>query len=395
MAHRQPFTMILSSRKPVRRNVLSAGFKARAIFTVLLAASVVAAAIAIWEARIILLVLFAGCLGALILATLTSLLHKWVRIPRTLAFASVLVTLASALALGMWLRGPALARQLSELQDDIPGAVGSVFASLHKYSWGQWILAQATDATQSTRWLAYAASGIGGAMSTTVSTVACLLLVLLASVYLAAEPEFYMRGIRRLLPAKHLPDFEAILSDAIRTLRFWLLARLVTMTTIGILVSAGLWLLGVPLAGTLGLMAALLTFIPNLGPFVSAVPAALLAFTVSPVKGLLTVVLFCLAHFIEGNFVTPLAERRIVKLPPFLTLSLQLILAPATGALGVALAAPLLAVIMSVVRVYRTNSRDNGKSNLCDTTVPNTVQTGAKPTVDIRMPVIPLHPSGT
>jgi predicted PurR-regulated permease PerM len=81
------------------------------------------------------------------------------------------------------------------------------------------------------------------------------------------------------------------------------------------------------------------------------VPAVVLAFAVRPVKGLLTVALFCLAHFIEGNFVTPLAERRIVKLPPFLTLSLQLILAPATGALGVALAAPLLAVTMSVVRV--------------------------------------------
>ncbi len=376
MAYRQPFTMIMSSRKAVRPNVLSAGFRSRAIFTVLLAASVVAAAIAIWEARNILLVLFAGCLGALILATLTSVLQKWVRVPRTLAFTSVLVTLASVLALGIWLRGPALARQLSELQDDIPDAIRYVFASLHEYSGGQWILAQTTDATQSSRWLAYAASGIGGAMSTTMSTVACLLLVLLTSVYLAAEPEFYRRGIRCMLPAKHLPDFEAFLGEAIRTLRFWLLARLVTMTTIGMLVSAGLWLLGVPLAGTLGLIAALLTFIPNLGPFVSAVPAVLLALTVSPLKGLLTVVLFCLAHFIEGNFVTPLAERRIVKLPPFLTLSLQLVLAPATGALGVALAAPLLAVIMSVVRVYTTNSCNKGKSNLCDTAVSNTVQAG-------------------
>jgi predicted PurR-regulated permease PerM len=108
--------------------------------------------------------------------------------------------------------------------------------------------------------------------------------------------------------------------------------------------------LRVPLAGTLGLIAALLTFIPNLGPPLSALPAVLLAFAVSPITGLLTVLLFCVAHFIEGNFVTPLAERNIVKLPPFLTLSLQLLLAPATGVLGVALAAPILAATLGIVR---------------------------------------------
>jgi predicted PurR-regulated permease PerM len=350
MAHRQQFVVFLPFRNVTERNGVTRGFKFRVIFTVFASTTVVAAAFAAWEARIILLVLFAGCLGALILASLTSLLQTWLRIPRVMAFASVLVAIVSALGLGVWLRGPALAQQLSELQTDIPDAIRYLFAFLHEYGWGRWILAQTTDAAQSSRWLSYAASGLGGAMATTVSTVACLLLVFLASIYLAAEPEFYMRGIRRVLPPSVLAKVEACLDEAIRTLRFWLLARLVSMTAIGTLVTVGLWLLAVPLAGTLGFIAALLTFIPNLGPFVSAVPAVLLAFAVSPIKGLLTVVLFSLAHFIEGNFVTPLADRKIVKLPPFLTLSLQLLLAPATGALGVALAAPLLAVTMSVVR---------------------------------------------
>ena len=130
MENRHQLVMILSSRRAIGRNGLSHGFKSRAIFTVLLTTSVVAAAVAVWEARIILLVLFAGCLGALILATLTALLQTWLRIPRAVAFASVLVTIGSALGLGMWLRGPALAQQLSELQTDIPDAIRYVFASL-------------------------------------------------------------------------------------------------------------------------------------------------------------------------------------------------------------------------------------------------------------------------
>jgi predicted PurR-regulated permease PerM len=121
------------------------------------------------------------------------------------------------------------------------------------------------------------------------------------------------------------------------------------MVAVGLLVSIGLWILGIPLWGTLGIITAALTFIPNAGPILSAIPAGLLAFAISPSKGLLTILLFFVVHFIEGNFVTPLAERQIVKLPPGLTLAVQLFLASVAGVLGVALAAPLTAAVLGAV----------------------------------------------
>jgi predicted PurR-regulated permease PerM len=123
------------------------------------------------------------------------------------------------------------------------------------------------------------------------------------------------------------------------------------MTLIGILVTTGLWFLDVPLAGTLGIIVALLTFVPNLGPILSVVPAALLAFAISPAKGLLTVALFLAAHFFEGNLVTPLLERKIVKLPPVLTITVQLILGILAGVAGVAVAAPLTAAVLGGAKV--------------------------------------------
>jgi predicted PurR-regulated permease PerM len=101
----------------------------------------------------------------------------------------------------------------------------------------------------------------------------------------------------------------------------------------------------------LGFIAALLTFIPNLGPLISVIPAALLAFAISPAKGILTILLFGTGHFLEGNIVTPLLERKIVTLPPALTLTVQLFLASITGAIGVVLAAPLTAAILGVLMV--------------------------------------------
>lgn len=54
------------------------------------------------------------------------------------------------------------------------------------------------------------------------------------------------------------------------------------MTVVGALTALGLWLLDMPLALTLGPPAALLAFIPNIGPILSFLPAALLALMQGP-----------------------------------------------------------------------------------------------------------------
>lgn len=325
-------------------------FRKRALFSILAVLLAIAAAAIIWQSRVILLVLFAGFLGGLVLATLTSLVQNWFHIPRTIAFVVLLAGLGGAVVSAAWLRGPELIQQFGQLQVDLPAAAKRIYVLLAEHRWGRWVLDNTPQTGEWSAWITYAASGIGGALSILVSTLACMLLVTMASIYLAAEPGFYLQMIKRILPAPKWKKIDGCLQSVVHTLRCWLVSRLVSMTAIGIIVTAGLWLLGVRLAGTLGIIAALLTFIPNVGPFASALPAALIAFAISPTKGLLCIGLFCLAHFIEGNFVTPLADRHIVKLPPFLTLSVQLILAPVAGALGIALAAPLLAAILGVAR---------------------------------------------
>lgn len=84
---------------------------------------------------------------------------------------------------------------------------------------------------------------------------------------------------------------------------------------------------------------------------IAIVPAALLAVAISPMKGLLTVLLFLAVHFLEGNVITPLLERRIVRLPPAITMTAQLLLAVVGGPLGVALAAPFTAAVLGVFDV--------------------------------------------
>ena len=328
-----------------------ADFRRRAAFVIFTCFALAVALLFLWQARSILLLLFAGYIGALLLVMLTAKFQSWFHVRRRgLAFALVLCVCCAGLAAGIWLRGPSVLQQVGDLRVDIAEAVRQLNAQLQAHGWGRWVIAHTADSNQISRALSMMLSGVGGAIYLTASTIAGLFLVTIASIYLAAEPDFYLRGLRRILPARSRPAVESCFDAATRMLRAWLLAKAVSMATIGAFITVGLLLLRVPLAGTLGVIAALLTFIPNLGAILSFIPAALLAFAVSPAKGLLTLAWFCAAHFLEGNIITPLAERKIARLPPALTLAVQLLLASVAGALGVALAAPLTAVMLGIVQ---------------------------------------------
>lgn len=278
----------------------------------------------------------------------------------------VLLTVATALGLIGLLRGPAILEQIHELQLDLPAAVRRLASALGSSEWGRWVAARALDPDQLSKGIGVALAGLGGAITATASIVGGSFVIGFVSLYLAAEPDRYKRGLFRLIPLAVRETAQARIDRAMHNVRYWILAKIVSMCAIGAFVTVGLWALQIPLAGTLGTLAALMTFIPNVGPLLSVLPAALLAFASSPSKGLMTISLFALAHFLEGNLVTPLAERNIVKLPPVLTLTMQLLLATLTGFAGLALAAPLTAAILGAAHVLLPPAPET--SNERDTT---------------------------
>lgn len=123
------------------------------------------------------------------------------------------------------------------------------------------------------------------------------------------------------------------------------------MVLVGVLTTVGLWWLDVPLALTFGLLAAALTFIPNFGPVLSVVPPALLALADDPTRALYVGALYLAIQTVESYAVTPLIQRRTVSMPPALTITSQVVLGVLVGGIGVAVATPLTAAAMTVVRM--------------------------------------------
>ncbi|MGD8590575.1 MAG: AI-2E family transporter, partial [Chromatiales bacterium] len=134
-------------------------------------------------------------------------------------------------------------------------------------------------------------------------------------------------------------------------LRWWLIGRITSMTVVGILTGIGLWFIDMPLVLALSFTAAILSFIPLIGPILSAIPAVLLGLVEDPLKALNVLLVYTSVQFLEGNFITPLIQKRAIALPPAMLLTAQLLMGVLFGFFGVLLATPLAVTVIVVVQL--------------------------------------------
>jgi predicted PurR-regulated permease PerM len=176
------------------------------------------------------------------------------------------------------------------------------------------------------------------------------------ALYLAAEPGLYQRGVLWLIPPRGREKADCVLKRVGHTLKFWLMGQLIAMAAVGVLITLGLWVLGAPLPLVSGLLAALLEFVPNVGPALAAGIPTLLSisaegrFVDGPSLAGAVLGWFLIVQMLESYLLTPLIQRKAVELPPALLIVTQISAAVILGPLGVAVAAPLVAAAMAASR---------------------------------------------
>lgn len=175
-------------------------------------------------------------------------------------------------------------------------------------------------------------------------------ILIVTALYFAISPELYVNGLVRLFPHRHRPLARSVLQEIGLTLRRWSLGQLIDMAVVAVLTGVGLSILGVPLALALAVIAGLFTFVPYFGAIAAAVPAVLLAFTISWQTSLWVVVIFVVCHTVEGYVIAPIVQRNTAHLPPALTILSMTILGAIFGPLGVILGAPVCAALLVLVK---------------------------------------------
>jgi len=301
----------------------------------------------------IVLLIFASVLLAIFLRGLADIAGRYVKIGEGWLVLIVSVILLGVLAGSIALLAPSVAEQGRHLRLEVPVSIQKVSNYLAQFGWGRTIIEQLPSTKEATEMITDSGflSNLGGFFSSTLGAIGNFFVVILLAIYLATEPKFYAHGFTKLFPIERRERVREVLAGIGETLRWWLIGKVGSMIFIGILTWIGLSIIGVPLALTLGLIAGLLSFIPNFGPIISAIPALLLAFIDSPITAVYVLALYIGVQLIESNLVTPIIERETVELPPALTIIFQLALSVMIGGLGLVLATPLLAVIMVLVQM--------------------------------------------
>ncbi|MHB8147744.1 MAG: AI-2E family transporter [Vulcanimicrobiaceae bacterium] len=317
-----------------------------------IAVVIVWAAIAalVWYLHDTLLLVFAGTLVALMIYAGAERLARLVRIPMVWTVWLVVAASLGVLFVTTALVGNAVAVQVAELRTALPAAMHNAIAELRAAPLGAWFANNMPDVSAIIPDTAHLLAGATGVLSGALGALTGVLIIIFVGIAGALDPQIYVNGLVLLFPARYRPRLRTAIVQIGGTLRTWMIARVLTMAVTGTLVTIGLTLLRVPLAGSLGILAGVLAFIPNIGAFIAAAPAVMLAFVASPRLALAVLAMYLLVHTIDDFIVSPLIERQVVKLPPILTLVAQIVLGIAAGAVGIMLAAPLVAAAIVLVR---------------------------------------------
>jgi predicted PurR-regulated permease PerM len=309
-----------------------------AIFVVLAAA---------WKLLDLLILVF----GALVIAVLIRALADWIadRTPLKGGWsvaAAILSIVATLVLLGVTL-GSRIQEQFADLLETLPSAWSSLRATVQSMPGGEYLVHAMESASP-------AESGFfanaGTIALVTVEALVNLMLVLFGAVFLAGNPRIYRTGLLKLVPERRRALAGEALSDSGRALKRWLLGQLVSMAIVGALTGIGLWMLGVPSALALGVVAGVAEAIPYAGPVIAAIPGLLIALLAGPQTALWTLFLYVAIQQIEGTLVMPIIQKRAVSLPPALTVFGIVAAGLLFGTVGLIFAAPLLVVAYVMVK---------------------------------------------
>ena len=184
---------------------------------------------------------------------------------------------------------------------------------------------------------------------TVAETVITVVTILAVVYYWLVEHARLQRFALAFLPEERRADVRATWNEIEARLGMWLRGQLILMVTIGIATAVACMALGVPGALLLGIISAVTEAIPLVGPLLGAIPAVVMAATVSPQLALTVAVVYLVLQLIEGNVLVPLLMRHSVGISPFLVVLSLLIGGAVAGVLGAFLAVPVAAAVELMV----------------------------------------------
>jgi predicted PurR-regulated permease PerM len=320
--------------KPLQ--VAIAGFTLLAVF---------GAALLVLRLLDILILVFVALVIAATLRPMVSALQKR-GIPKALALLLIYLAILGVLAGLFVLAVPALVNQTGALVRGLPQVYTRLIATLEANpNEAIRTLPQRLPTTEQLASQLQAVSGVvlTGALGLGVSVLALLtklLSIIVLSIYLTLGQSRLERFWLSLAPAAWRSELLGIWREIESRLGGYVRGEILLMTSIGVMASLGYLVIGLPYPLALGVLAGLLEFVPMVGPTLGALPAVVVALSISPQAALFVVVYSIAIQLIENNILVPRLMGHSVGVSPVIVILAVFAFTSLLGITGAFLAIP-------------------------------------------------------
>lgn len=322
----------------------------------------------LWAVPIVPAISLGGFAVALVLSFPVHFFSRFV--PRTLAILLAFLILSAVLLLVFYVLVPLLVSQVGALAVALPALVqnleqyvvrGLAVLDTKDFLPGtpEEIAARFTEDLKTSLGV-ISGNMLGRTLGLAVGTFS-FALALFAVVFVAASLLANVRAFKAAyltsVPSHYRHDAREFWDALGRALSHYLGGLALSLAIQGVLSAVGLALIGVPYPLALGAWVSVAAIIPFLGPWLGAVPALLVAFSMSQTALVLTALVFLAIQLLESNVLTPQIQAQTIKVPSVIVFLGVIAGAALAGIMGALFAVPVLAVIRVVFDFFRARLR--------------------------------------
>lgn len=293
---------------------------------------------------------------SLLLTALIDPFAQWFadrRIPRGIAVLIVYTILLSVSSVLLILITPIVIEQsvqlgsgLSEVYNDVSDSFGQLQQFSQRHGFSENVAASIQSLQESFT------SSFGSIFTTVkgiVGGIAGLFIVLVLTFYMVVEEQAVRKYFQGLLPPEYRPYAIQISKKIKKKMGAWLRGQLVLGLIVGTAVYIGLKILGINNALLLALMAGFFEVVPYVGPVISLIPAAIIAFAQSPILGVAVVLLYLVIQRVENDVLVPKIMQKATGLNPIISIIALLIGIKIAGLVGAILSIPLATMVVVIL----------------------------------------------
>ena len=316
----------------------------------------------IGELLIVISPLFIGFILAWLLDPIIKKLSSKNKMRRGLATIIVYLLLILILVLIVSIFLPQLANQVKVFIDNFPDTLSQIRKFINN------LLLHVSETgidTASTKSEIYSGisklnSSITSNLPTYLYNVGKSLVVILTNIGLGVMVGFYLSlsfnkvntNTKKLLPKKYHDDYDELMKRINTTLRSYVSGVLIIMFLIFLTQSIGFTIVGLEAPLIFALFCAITDVIPYFGPYIGAIPAIIVAFTISPMTGLFTIIAILIVQQLENNFYQPLIMGHTMSLHPVTIMIGLLVFGHFFGLLGMIFATPIIATLKIIFEFF-------------------------------------------